>query len=432
MDIKKFIIESQIQIFFCYLCLNKNLKNLILSVAIEEDIIESETLFRRDDTASINFSFPTGESKKPPSIKASLENILNDFKMQVRKSEIKENHFCIFRELLNLTFDRNNVLDNSTQNNALCVFKFDSSFFSSMNSSQILYFVENLTLFGSERQAILSPFSIFRIDSIEAKSIGASKREIYEISFTFITNGSKKYDYLAFANHMKFDLHSRNLSIEEIRSISNALCINNNVLALNLHGNKLGAESCKILSEGIKQSETLKLLSLSNCGIDTIGIEYLSEALKKSKKIQVIWLNNNNFGSKGVKYLMEMLKSNVNIESIWLEHNGIGYEGGIYISEMLGLNQTLRYIYLRNNELGPQGIQVISEAIKVNKTLEGIHLSYNSFGPLGAQYLSEALKINLIIKEISINGNKIEKKGADFIADLLDINKKIFVGKVDY
>jgi len=69
---------------------NKSLKifNLITSlVIIEEEIVDSQTLFRRDDTAEINF--PMGDSKKPPSIKASLENILNDFKQQVRKSEIK-------------------------------------------------------------------------------------------------------------------------------------------------------------------------------------------------------------------------------------------------------------------------------------------------------------------------------------------------------
>lgn len=392
-----------------------------------------ETIFKRDEKNSSITPTPDGLINKQKNIKSSLELILNDFKKQISTTENPGAHFCIFNEILMLTYEKSNVLNEYLNNNIICVFKFDQNLFNKINQNPILKFLdENSMKYQFEKFAILCAHSIFKIDNIEFKINQETKREFYELSFSFVSDGSKPFDYLCYSNHSKIDLPYNNLNVEDIKSLSNALKINPKISMLNLHGNKLTPENCKIIADGIKYAESLKLLSLSNCNIDTVGIDYISEGLKKNKSLQIIWLSNNKIGSTGLRGLMEMLEKNEKIEGIWLDSNSITYEGGYYISDMLLKNKSLKTIYLRQNELGPQGTQSISESLKQNKTLESIHLSKNNFGVIGAKFLSLALKQNNVVKEISINGNKIEKSGADCIADLLDCNKKIFVGKVDY
>ena len=64
-------------------------------------------------------------------------------------------------------------------------------------------FLDESSKYFFEKFAILSANSIFKIDSIESKINPETKKEFYELNFTFISDGSKPYDYLSYANHTK-------------------------------------------------------------------------------------------------------------------------------------------------------------------------------------------------------------------------------------
>lgn len=187
--------------------------------------------------------------------------------------------------------------------------------------------------------------------------------------------------------------------------------------SLDLSNQNLSLEQIKHLSENLMINTTLKELNLSKNSLSVNKIESLSEALKINTTLQSLNLSNNEIDDDKVKVIFESLKINISLQHLDLSDNQIGDIGIKYLSEMLEINTTLQNLNLSNNQIEDEGVKYLSQALEINTTLEKINLSANEIGEYGAIDLYNMLTMNTTLLELNLSGNNIDEYVMESLLD---------------
>eukprot|EP01127_Copromyxa_protea_P006266 TRINITY_DN1607_c0_g1_i1.p1 TRINITY_DN1607_c0_g1~~TRINITY_DN1607_c0_g1_i1.p1 ORF type:complete len:217 (+),score=23.43 TRINITY_DN1607_c0_g1_i1:646-1296(+) len=135
-------------------------------------------------------------------------------------------------------------------------------------------------------------------------------------------------------------------TVECLKSICEALKVNNTLTKLRLSGKKLSDESSRLISEALKVNKSLKDLDLSNNRILDEGLKSICEALKVNNNLTSIDLSCIAFENESPRFICEALKVNNTLTSLNLISNHIGVEGSRFICEALKVNKSLKSISL--------------------------------------------------------------------------------------
>jgi Ran GTPase-activating protein (RanGAP) involved in mRNA processing and transport len=211
-------------------------------------------------------------------------------------------------------------------------------------------------------------------------------------------------------------------SLEDIRSISQALEYNSSVTYLNL---KFDCEvKAQVVVHSLYINRSVDYMQVTTNFGDP-GIIPIANLLEKKCIVKTIFLDFGWIGESGARSLVNMIKLNKGLKKFYFRarrYEGCGIET---IVEALILNKTLDTFSADRNALGDQEAKFIAESLKMNYYLVDVDLSYNSIGKEGARAIADLIKVNNCLKKINLANNSIGFEGLKFILDAWEVNENV-------
>ncbi len=216
---------------------------------------------------------------------------------------------------------------------------------------------------------------------------------------------------------------------------------------LSLENDKLNDNQIKTITEGIKDNQNLIALILRKNNISSGGGVYLSEYIRKNKNIRQLFLGNNKINDNGLKSLLNVMStSNKNITNLDLSYNGFKIAEFNTLIEFFKSNPILNTLDISGNELdlkssvnlgavlssiknirniNMSNMKIISDTTPIlfkSFYLEDITLDNNDLEEVGLIMLSKALAGNQNLKKVSLKNTKLSSIG---LTNLLGILTKL-------
>ncbi|KAI8820846.1 uncharacterized protein EV422DRAFT_530436 [Fimicolochytrium jonesii] len=165
--------------------------------------------------------------------------------------------------------------------------------------------------------------------------------------------------------------------------IAGGLKTNHSVTHLDVRGNSIRADGALALAQMLKVNGSLKSLVMEwNCiGIWQAGIRSLADALAVNQTLEDLDLRNNSIGPDGAQTLAVGLRNNQCLRRLDLRWNHIGLLGSKAIADLLKWNTTLEEIQLNGNEVPEEMAKVIAVALDRNASARKhtlLHLAHAS------------------------------------------------------
>ena len=266
-----------------------------------------------------------------------------------------------YKNLTQIKFSQN-LNDSSIQNN-LIFWKYLKKFF--IENFNIRWVSLNASsLDDNIIDVFLSSLSMKRIRYLNLNNNNLGNKAMYYLNKFLIKNQTLSYLYLN---------NNKDITVEGIKLITNALYMHPNILKLDL--SNIFLEGCgQSISFLLYENKCIRELYLRNIGLSKTDITYIASKLIEDKA-KLIYLDlglNQNIGDEGLKEIGRIISNNKSLKSIGLD----------------GLNLTM-------NNYSP-----IFESIIKNRNIESYSLNNNSGLPFKG-ILNFFLK-NQHIKEISI------------------------------
>lgn len=139
------------------------------------------------------------------------------------------------------------------------------------------------------------------------------------------------------------------------------------------------------LLDRLKRNESsLKYLIFSSRDLGHQGVKALSEALCGNSSLEALDLSSNRIEAAGCTYIALLLNhqmklSSGGIKNLILGDNDIRDEGVRSIANALENNQVLESLWIDNNCIGSSGLEMLAHSLIKNDTLERLHVKHNSF-----------------------------------------------------
>lgn len=220
---------------------------------------------------------------------------------------------------------------------------------------------------------------------------------------------------------VKLDLSNKNLDLNQLLKLANALINNHTLTELNISNNNIGLYY--VLEDSISLGKAL------------------FNALAYNTSLKSLNISNNYFSGILALSIAEVLKKNQTLTSLDISSNYIESTGAIALANALKKNHTLEYLNIGNNEIRDKGVNALAAALqpgtvfkgKFNTTLRSLILNnkrsgdkfdksviQNIIGNGGAKHLAIMLKKNKTLKELDISGNDaISEEGAQALENAL-------------
>lgn len=191
------------------------------------------------------------------------------------------------------------------------------------------------------------------------------------------------------------------------------------------------------LLDRLKRNESsLKYLIFSSRDLGHQGVKVLTEALCGNSSLEALDLSCNRIEARGCLYIAlllshqtENMQSGGGIKNLILSDNDIRDDGLRSIANALEKNQVLESLWIDNNCIGSSGLDVLAHSLVKNDTLERLHLKHNSFQSLSpllrCTFNKESLEAiadsNHTLKHVFLNcGYEYE---CDELESILKINR---------
>lgn len=146
--------------------------------------------------------------------------------------------------------------------------------------------------------------------------------------------------------------------------------------------------SIGLLDKLERNESSLKYLIFSSRDLGHQGVKVLSEALCANSSLEALDLSSNRIEAEGCSYIAFMLshqnkmRNTGGIKNLILGDNDIRDEGVMSIANALENNQVLESLWIDNNCIGASGLDMLAHSLIKNETLERLHLKHNSFQSL--------------------------------------------------
>ena len=101
-------------------------------------------------------------------------------------------------------------------------------------------------------------------------------------------------------------------------SISQALMVNQTLLALNLEYNPIGDDGIIAIAASLCNG-SITVLNVEGCGISVVGIRSLAEAISSNQNIRSLSLGNNPITVDGAHLIMKAAVDNAVCEDVWID-----------------------------------------------------------------------------------------------------------------
>lgn len=164
-------------------------------------------------------------------------------------------------------------------------------------------------------------------------------------------------------------LDEYNLSVNDVKLITDTLKTNTLLTELDLDGNHLGIESMKALAELLNFNTSLRKLYLNDIVPTIEEINLLAEALKFNHTIKDFSFAYNYLDIPRLKPIAQVLAINTSLHAVYLDSNNLDMEEVKVLAEALKTNHSLKLLSLEGNYLGEEGTKAIAEAMKINTSL---------------------------------------------------------------
>ena len=196
----------------------------------------------------------------------------------------------------------------------------------------------------------------------------------------------------------------------------NAWLVCNAVLAvttlahINLSGNNISKSSAEILSVGISRNSFLRHLELDNCNLCEEGLRSICRALHNGHLL-TLSLSCNCISDKVVGGLATVFSNNHNIEHLYIKKCSMEYNGIKALIVALAKVKSLKTIDLSHNKMLCRDIDVAAVVI-ANNSLERLNLSYCQLQECTVNdIVSKVNAVNLVALDLC--GNQISDSVAN-------------------
>lgn len=188
------------------------------------------------------------------------------------------------------------------------------------------------------------------------------------------------------------------LSLDQVRELSEALATNTALAELNLEHANIGREGAVILADALRLNRSLKKVDLCFNNIESGGAAAIADALRSNPTITNLNLSNNNINREAVPTLALMLSENRALKNLNLSYNNLGAAVRA-IGPALAVNSHLEALDITHNLIGDQ-VAEIFESLVSNRTLRYFRAGYNYIGREAGSRIFSALMINSSLEEI--------------------------------
>ena len=348
----------------------------------------------------------------------------------------------------NLTFEKFNF---SSEN---CMNLLEKVVLKNKNLKNLI--VNNSTIHNRCFSVNISNVINVKINHCELLSINYFPIDVLNISYNNISKDGIKHLAELLSDEKctlaKLNLSNNLIGDEGTIILSQGICKNNSLIAINLSSNYILNPGVIELTKSLKSetgNKSIKKINLSKNEIEDSGLIEFCSALKQENKYRFLKIDfsHNNLSDRSIIEFGEFLKdhssilklsiSNISTEEnktsfftscknlyqlkkIDLQDLNISKANSDSLNDILLSNKNIQIINLSNNKtFGPEGISGISTGLEHNLKIFSINLSHCDIGDDGAICLSNSLFKNLDIKEIFLLDNKIGEKGTKAIVDKL-------------
>jgi|GEM_PF-6248649 Ran GTPase-activating protein (RanGAP) involved in mRNA processing and transport len=165
----------------------------------------------------------------------------------------------------------------------------------------------------------------------------------------------------------KLNLTNSNITLEEIKKLSEVLKHNTSLEQLELCNNEIGLAAAPFIGDIIRHNSSLKKLNLSSNKLCSEGVIYIAKALEQNTVLQVLGLGGNKVSNKGAIRLAEALKVNQTLKELILAYNwGINDKGILPFKEILVNHAKLSKLNLRKTKVSDE-VQALLDSLLVQK-----------------------------------------------------------------
>ena len=177
---------------------------------------------------------------------------------------------------------------------------------------------------------------------------------------------------------------------------------------LNISKNYITNKGLYFLNKFLMKNQTLLILDMSdNRNVTVEGIKLIANALKMHPNISKIILSNNNLNGAG-KYIGTLIKDNKSLKTLLIRNVSFEFKDIEFLAEeMCKKNCSIKDLDIGlNSGIGDAGLIEIGKIIENNKSLtsiglDGLNLTMNNYLPV-----FQAIFKNKIIEKYSLNNNE--------------------------
>ena len=177
---------------------------------------------------------------------------------------------------------------------------------------------------------------------------------------------------------------------------------------LNISKNNITNKGLYFLNKFLMKNQTLLILDMSdNRNVTVEGIKLIANALKMHPNISKIILSNNNLNGAG-KYIGTLIKDNKSLKTLLIRNVSFEFKDIEFLAEeMCKKNCSIKDLDIGlNSGIGDAGLIEIGKIIDNNKSLtsiglDGLNLTMNNYLPV-----FQAIFKNKIIEKYSLNNNE--------------------------
>ena len=177
---------------------------------------------------------------------------------------------------------------------------------------------------------------------------------------------------------------------------------------LNISKNNITNKGLYFLNKFLMKNQTLLILDMSdNRNVTVEGIKLIANALKMHPNISKIILSNNNLNGAG-KYIGTLIKDNKSLKTLLIRNVSFEFKDIEFLAEeMCKKNCSIKDLDIGlNSGIGDSGLIEIGKIIDNNKSLtsiglDGLNLTMNNYLPV-----FQAIFKNKIIEKYSLNNNE--------------------------